>query len=241
MRSFSLSLVVRIALAPGCVGLLLVGILASQSANATPITFNFTGTATNTTGIFAGQGTAVTGFYTFDTALVDTFPGDATNDWFQNHTPVGNQGLTFEISLTLGSVTRTTANNLNPATFGHHRVIWRDGASMDQFEIRAIHVTSSDDDAALNLEDFTPSPPDGVAAGSGNLTDTPILTAPNIALFDTVIGNSFYRSWNSSGVNDGTVIFTLTSITPIPEPSTALLLATGLAALAVGRRRLSTR
>ena len=63
------------------VPVLVVGLMfaASQTANATPITFNFTGTTTFQDGIYIGQGSAVTGFYTFDTILVDTFPGNADN------------------------------------------------------------------------------------------------------------------------------------------------------------------
>ena len=46
---------------------LMVG--SSQTANAVPITFNFTGTATSQSGKYLGPGSAVTGFYTFDTSL----------------------------------------------------------------------------------------------------------------------------------------------------------------------------
>ena len=92
------------------VSVLIVGLIfaASQTANATPITFNFTGTATFQNGIYVGQGSAVTGFYTFDTSLVDSpsVSGDAGVDLFRPDT-LGNEGLVFEISLTNGSITRS--------------------------------------------------------------------------------------------------------------------------------------
>jgi hypothetical protein len=72
--------------------------------------------------------------------------------------------------------------------------------------------------------------------GTGNLTDTPITTAPDVGLFDSAQG--FVERWEIGGDEPlSTGFFVVTGITLVPELSTALLLASGLAALAVGRRR----
>jgi hypothetical protein len=192
------------------------GFVVIGRAKADPITFNFTGTVTSATGIWVGQGSAVTGFYTFDTTLVDNAPGSGVVDQFFANSPA-NQGLPFEISVTVGLVTRTTANNQNLPSNNHHVLAWSDSGS-DSFSIQAFSFVTTDDRVLIFLRDLSPSPPDGVTPGTGNLTDTPITTAPNVGLFDEVDQN-FYDAFDSSGVNEGRVNFTLSSITVSAEPS----------------------
>ncbi len=97
-------------------------------------------------------------------------------------------------------------------------------------------ATSGDDFVRILLQDFLPSPPDAVAVGTGNLTDIPITTAPNVGLFSSV-GNSTYIAFDNAGGFEGRVDFTVTSITAAPEPSTILLLGLGVAGIALTRRR----
>jgi hypothetical protein len=133
--------------------------------------------------------------------------------------------------------TRTTANNQNSPSALHHVLQWLDGPSEDRFQIESKRVITSDDFARILLRDLSPAPPDAVAVGSGNLTGTPITTAPNLSLFSSVIVENFYQSYDNAGALEGQVDFTITSITLVPEPSTALLLATGLLGLAAHGRR----
>ena len=61
---------VRLLSALGLLGL-------SVQALAAPVTFLYAGTVTSATGIFAGQGSTVTGTFSFDSTLVDAAATDA--------------------------------------------------------------------------------------------------------------------------------------------------------------------
>ncbi|MCP5068887.1 MAG: PEP-CTERM sorting domain-containing protein [bacterium] len=215
---------------------LLGWVFSSQTANAAPITFNFTGTVTSTSGIWVGQGTAVTGFYTYDTALMDS---GSTNDFDQFSAGVaGNELYSWEFSVSLGAVTRTTASNQNAAGTYHHGLVIFDRASEDRYLIQSAVVVASDDFAAISLRDTVGTPPDAIAVGTGNLTGVAPTTAPNLSLFDTIAAGT-YEERDITGTRVGTVDFNVTSITlAVPEPTTALLFATGLAGLAMRRRGL---
>lgn len=184
---------------------------------AVPITFNFTGNATSTSGIFAGQGTAVTGSYTFEP------DGLSLSSFVTTHTAAfaGSLGV-FEISVTLGATTRTTANNQNTPATNHHDLKWQDGGFFqgwdDLFLFKSTPVILSDDFGQIFIRDNGDSvlPADGMAPGSGNLTLPLILAAPDVSLFNTVAGLSRYEARNGSGTLEGTLAFTTTSITAAP-------------------------
>jgi hypothetical protein len=213
--------------------------LGSQVATAEPITFNFTGIVDASTGIWAGsQGLAVSGFYTYDTLLVDFLVGNTQQDLFRAIDPA-NQAFLWEISVTVGGVTRTTASNQNAAGTQHHFLEVLDHASEDRFQFETVRHIGSDDFARFRMQDLSPDPPDGIAVGSGSLTDTAPTTAPDVALFDTVVGLSLYLSYDAAGESEGNLQFTLTSIVPVPEPvplsgSAALLLSGLLGAVGLG-------
>ena len=182
---------------------------------AVPVTFNFTGNATSTSGIFAGQGTAVTGSYTFDTG------GLSPSAFVTTHSAAfaGSFGV-FEISMTLGAITRTTANNQNTPATNHHNLKWQDGGTFqgwdDLFQFTATPVIISDDFAQIFIRDNGDStlPADGIAPGAGNLTLPLILTAPDVSLFNTVSGSfNRYEARDGSGNLEGVLNFTPTSIT----------------------------
>jgi PEP-CTERM motif len=216
---------------------------AVGAATAAPITFNFTGTATSATGIFSGQGTAVTGSYSYDTGLIDYpfFAGNPMHDVFRNDIPVANQALAgaSNITVSLGAITRSTSGNQNlplPPTNPSYSLRIFDSPNIDGFEFSAWRQELSDDFAQLLLEDGTPSPPDGVATGSGNLTDTPITFAPNPSLFTG--GISLYFDYEAD-VQQGQLAFRIDTITvaAAPEPTTIALLGIALAGLGFARRR----
>ncbi len=226
MRSFDVGLATAFFLA----AFFLVG-----SASATPITYNFTGTVDTAIGTFAGQGSVVTGFYTVDDSLsVDFFPGNSGIDDFRSD---DNPGLAWEISVTVGSVTLTSADNSNPLGTYHHHIGATDSALEDEWRLGSIRQDGADDAFALIVRDHSPSPPDGVAVGSGNLDTAPILSPGDLSLYDDVAGLSSVVDYTTGGVQLGFLTFSLTSVTVVPEPSTALLVGAGFGVLAALRRR----
>lgn len=214
-----------------------IGLLSlSSNVWAAPLTYQYTGVATLTSGIFSGQGTAVTGRFTFDSGLLDRFPLSNTVDHFTPWDPASNSEA-FELTISLGSIFRTSADNQNSATPGHHHLLITDRPSDDQIEFVARTVALTDDFAAVRLTDVVPTgSPDGVAAGSGNLTSTlvgamNILNTLNIGSFSNTVPSVWAANDNTSGALIGVAEFTVTSITAVPTPSAFLLMGTGLSGL----------
>ena len=222
-----------------------------ESAQAVPITYSYTGTVGSAaTGIFSGQGSQVTGTFTFDSALIDNNP-NGTQDIYSANDP-NNLAVAhvFELTVTLGGVTRTTANNQNTPGTDHLSLNLIDSSSAgDLFDFRASLISNTDDFAELSIRDLLPSgSADGIAAGSNNLTST---IGGTIALLDNINVGLFSNAYNSSlweavdkrtGASEGSLYFTLTSISrapvsSVPEPSALLLLSCGLVGLAVWRRK----
>jgi len=214
---------------------LISAVAASSPASATPFTFQFTGTVNSATGIWAGQGTTVTGFYVLDDTLTDSDPS-ADVDIFDSDT---NPAATFEISVSLGAVTRSSADNsLASGAPPHHLLLVADlDSAYDEWLLSANRVVSSDDRIFLDALDTDPEPADGIAPGSGNLNSGPLLSPGDLSLFTGLFGG--VDAYDGVGSLEGQLQFTLTSVSPIPEPSTALLLGLGLAGIAVRRRAVS--
>ena len=214
-------------------------------ARAEVLTFNYTGIATGTSGVFgesdANVGAIVTGFYTFDTAKIVVSPYETA---YSTSTATSTD---FEISVTLGGVTRTTANNSN-RTLGsnHHTITWTDGDYWqgydDKFQYKSSPNYSNGDDYGLvyiHDQGTSADLADGIAVGSGNLSSALIEAAPDVSLFNNTSGLSRYEAWGDTWI-DGSVDFTVTSITPaaVPEPSTlATLVGMAAVALLVSHRR----
>lgn len=214
-------------------------LFCSSSAIAAPFTYSFSGNVTQATGIFAGAavGDVVSGIYTVDTDIQNGSVDNVTanpglNSFFSNDIAQPIVSGSYEISVTAGGVTRTTASN---AVTSRYTLKQWDLGFRDEWLYSALGQAIGDDFAALNAVDFTPSPPDGLFPGSGNLTGVPILAPGALALYDSVTGE--YAARGPSNALEGELSFDITSITIIPEPGTALLLGLGLAGLAGVRRR----
>jgi hypothetical protein len=213
-------------------------------ASATPITYNYTGTVTAATGIFAGQGTNVTGTFTFDDGLVDQCVGAACDFFPSGSTANLAFNSVWEITLNLGTVNVTTATNARAVGTNHHFLSLSDDPSVDQFVMYAAEIAAGDDSVQLNLQDLLPVPPDGISPGSNNLTGTiagaiAILNTLDPADFSLITGISNWAARNERGLQ-GQVVFTPTSISlaqPVPEPASLLLFGTGLVGAGVRRYR----
>jgi hypothetical protein len=191
-------------------------------ASGAPITFDFAGTATVANGIWSGQGTAVTGSYTYDTDIVPSVANGSLNK-FQSNIP-GNAGFGWSITFEVGSVSRTVTENDKVFSF----TVWDKARPGDVYSFGGSN-------ASLSLAG---SDPDAVVAPDGNAP----LTAPDLSLFGSATG--LYKI----GGTPNQLSFRLTSITlgggggtggsaPAPEPSAALLFGIGAVVVRSAVRR----
>jgi hypothetical protein len=201
---------------------LLLGITAF-TVYATPVTFNFTGGVTGSSGIFEDtNGMAITGSYTFDTELIDCYPNDSSRDVFEydstldpcdisdNGTFIYAIDITVTVSNGLTEITRSTlASQTNSPSF---LIKWLDADAQDHFFFNARYG----DSATIDLLDFSPTPPDGVSSVSESLDDAPLTVLLNPSLFSDIF--AVYNANDSSGPI-GQVRFTVDEITAATAPS----------------------
>ena len=205
------------------------GLMTAGAVQAAPITFNFTGTVTGTpTGVFIGQGSAVTGSLTFDTGLLDSFPSNGTSDFFGSSEP-GNTGFVFSMSVTNGAITRSYSATDNSVTFLQQ--LDSSGGELWRFRV----FPSNDESTEILL--FA----DNGLYGSGvsNLTDMPV--DPTTLNLSAVTNQT-----NFLVAPDGQIIFNVLSFSPVtpmsvPAPAGLPILGTGLLAVGLIRRRVKGR
>lgn len=195
-------------------------LLLPATGAAEMLRFDFTGVVSGTpTGIFAGSnpGDPVTGYYRYDSGLVVS-PGatpSESSSWFGFLNP----GMVWEFEVTVGGVTRNTAGSPTGGGSPWPFLALTDDPNTDAFSLTIGQVGSANDDqATLSLSDATPTPPDGVAPGSGSLTGAVPDTAPDPGLFDQ--SSCSYIARDASSVELGSVDFDVTTLgAAVPVPS----------------------
>lgn len=191
---------------------LLLVLLISSAALAEMLRFDFTGVVTGMpSGIFAGvaPGTAITGFYRYDTELVVSPGGDPSQSasWFG----FANPARVWEVEIQAGGVTRGMLGSWSGGASPWPFLALTDDPTTDAFSLIIGQVGSANDDqAVLTLSDTSPAPPDGVAPGSGSLGSSVPTAAPDPSLFDAC--SCSYIARNPDGTEIGAVSFELTGI-----------------------------
>jgi len=182
-------------------------------ANATSITFLATGTVTSVPGELAGVfsvGDAMTALYTFDSAAVDTLPADPG---------IGRYATTIS-SFSVGSYSGTSNGGLIDVRHGLNNSYF---ARVSQPDIIGPDVAGL---PLTGLQIIAIS----VSGAAPFENDSLPLTPPELSDFEIL-------NFNLSFDETSFVVGSFTSLTLVPEPSTALLLGTGLLAMSATRRR----
>lgn len=178
----------------------------------------FSGTVTTAVGIFSGQGTVVTGYYVIEDDLVDA-TSQSDVDLFEADI---NPDATYEISVTVGTATRTTADNANTPGTLHHSLDLQDRTGInsinqvDEWKLRSTQVDSNNDDQALLMfHDDLPQPePDALFVGSDNLTGTVVLSPGDLSLYSALADSSFVSQYlaRDAGTTEGAIFFRVDTI-----------------------------
>ena len=219
--------------------LLLLGTALSGPVSASPITFAFTGNVNSVSAPLSGTfntSQTLSGFYTFESTTPDTVPLDATLGFYT--------GALTALSFTVGSYTGT-----GPTLSGSAIAVENDRVMVFQ-PIPRDSYTAGAEFVGQDIAGLSPLfvivvglvDPTGTALNSDSLPTTP----PNLSAFTQGSGFVLIFGIPAFPENEEQVVGTLTSLTlvteppggtPIPEPSTWLLLSSGLAGIALWRQR----
>ena len=218
--------------------LLLLGTALSGPVSASPITFAFTGNVISVDAPLSGTfntSQTLSGFYTFESTTPDTVPLDPTLGSYT--------GALTALSFTVGSYTGT-----GPALPGGTIVV-ENNRVMPFQPIPRDSYTAGGEVVGPDVGGLSPlfvfvglADPTGTALNSDSLPTSP----PTLSAFTQGLGFALIFGLPAFPENEEQVRGTLTSLTlvteppegtPIPEPSTWLLLSSGLAGIALWRQR----
>lgn len=217
----------------------------SSGAQATIATYYFSGTVTDANGIFAGQGSSVTGSFSFDYGAQDSDPS-TEYDFFTSDTS-SNQPLiaNFSASLTLGSVLLNLAPidvagsyfaisaTDTPDRLSYYLKVFSDGW-LDFSIMDNPYVDAGDPVSAL----------DGTISRLVGILDN-LVTSTFSGEFSPGMGEGYWVAMDQDA-EIGNVAFQWNELwrggaTRVSEPGSVGLFASGLIIAALTRRRVSQR
>lgn len=190
--------------------------LVAANAEAALVTFQFTGTVTVSSVAGVSSGDTIKGFYTFDTAVADTFEEPPPiPDGSGPHVGIYPQVTAAGFQVGGLTVLTTFPNDGSGAILTLNDRFGQDGYSVNVGSLFSLSLQDTDQ-AALTSDDLPTTPPD-------------------VSLFEST---QFYYSLGAViGVLDTLVIGPPNVFEAVPAPAAWGLLLGGLALLGVAKRR----
>lgn len=212
-------------------------LMMSSGAHAAPIAYRFSG---QTFAADTLDGQTISGSYTYDPSLYTHFVSDGHTygQGYVDSAPVGSAFSTFALS---GGFNDSLGTAGSPFGVGFQTLVWKgvklgDGSVVDRFELYASSVDAAGFWHVFELEtQQAASAPDLIFPDAAPNDFSVTQPASFLTAGSENIG--YFAVFNPSGAILQHGDFTITSISAVPETPAFALMAAGLGALSLLRRR----